>query len=472
MLINPKISQREAFNALMRTDFNAFVRKVYNAMHPKSDFSPNWHLDLMGEYFTACSRREIKRLIINVPPRSLKSIIGSVAFPAWELGNNPSEKICNLSYNSKLSNTHAVNCRTIMRQPWYHEVFPRTKIAKDNDTKSFIQTTEMGHRIAFSVNGVLTGLGGNYLICDDLLNAKDSMSKIKRDSTIFWLDKALGSRLDDPVNGVIILFEQRLHFEDPTAHLIAKESGWEHVAVPLIAPSPKTFIFPISKKEIKREAGDNLHPSRFPLAVVQNLKTSLGTEAFEAQYQQNPVPDGGHVVKIAWFNRFKAAPVNPGRIVQSWDTAIKANTGSDFSVCLTWYEADNKLYLVDCFRARLEYPDLKRNCKNLYEKHQPHVVLIEDKGSGQQLLQDLRRETIYPIKAILPKNDKITRMSGVSAMIEAGSVYLPEKAAWLPDFEKEIITFPLGSNDDCVDAMSQYLDFARKPTPQPNIRTL
>lgn len=210
-----------------------------------------------------------------------------------------------------------------------------------------------------------------------------------------------------------------------------------------------------------REIGELLHPSRENLMLIERAKIELGSNAFAAQYQQQPQPEEGAMVKRNWLIRYNNLPFPIERVVQSWDTAIKAGTQHDASVFLTFAESEGKSYLKDARVMRLEYPDLKCFFYAHSEDHKPHVILIEDKASGQQLLQDVKRESHLPLIAIRPKNDKITRFAAVSAMIEAGKLILPQQAPWLADFEAELFSFPDGNHDDQVDALTQYLDWIR-----------
>jgi predicted phage terminase large subunit-like protein len=224
-------------------------------------------------------------------------------------------------------------------------------------------------------------------------------------------------------------------------------------------------------RTVERAPGDLLHPGREPRATLEHIKATLGTFNYSAQYQQNPVPVGGTMIKWHWFGRYRNFPAKSSndRIVQSWDTASKAEQIHDYSVCTTWLERKGSYYLIDVVRKRLEYPELKRRVVREAERHHADVVLIEDKGSGTHLIQDLRRDgTLRPI-AVLPEGDKITRMSAQTATIEAGYVLLPERAAWLHDFQTEVLQFPHGRHDDQVDALSQALAWVSRPRSRPGV---
>lgn len=451
---------RLARNQALRGDFTSFVKKCFVTLSPATAFLDNWHIDLIGEYLNACQRREIRRLIINMPPRALKSVCVSVAWPAFLLGHNPSERIMTASYAAGLSVKHALDCRRVMQASWYAEVFPKTVLARDQNEKHKFATSQFGHRIATSVGGTATGEGGDFLIMDDPQNPAQVMSDVQRAIAAEWFDHTFATRLDDKRNGVIVLVMQRLHEADLTGHLLAK-GGWEHVCLPAIAD--RRCVYRMGSVIKQRERWELLHSVREGEAQMQAIKRELGSYAFAAQYQQNPLPMDAGMVRRHWFLRYTALPEQFERVVQSWDTAIKAGSSNDCSVCVTMGEALMQHYVLDVTVMRVEYPELKRVVESHALQWQADAVLIEDKASGQNLLQDLRRvKTMPPLIAIMPKHDKVTRFAAVSAMIEAGQVVLPHDAVWLAEFEREVLAFPQAKQDDQVDALSQYLGWVRK----------
>lgn len=468
----PRPSKIEAFDALLRTRLAAFTRKAFHTVDPGAVYSHNWHIDLIAEYLEACSRREIKRLIINVPPRMMKSISVTTAFPAWLMGHNPSERIVAASYAASLAMKHSVDTRLIVQSDWYRRIFPRVILTGDQNEKSKFVTTERGHRIATSVGGSTIGEGGNFLIVDDPHSPAQTLSDTQRRLALEWFDQGFSTRLDDKKNGVIVVVMQRLHANDLSGHLLEK-GGWEHLKLPAVAED-KTFIS-FGRVKVVREAGSPLHPEREGLEQIEAIKREMGSYAFAGQYQQRPAPADGGIIKAAWLqSRYRERRDNYSAIVQSWDTASKAAERNDPSVCITFGQHETGYDVLQVVVKRLEYPALKRLVVSQADDWQPDAILIEDKASGQQLLQDLRSETRLPLIGITPITDKITRASAVSPLIEAGKLSLPQQAAWLPDFEAELLAFPNGPHDDQVDALSQYLNWTKKTaqTMQPTIRRL
>ena len=287
---------------------------------------------------------------------------------------------------------------------------------------------------------------------DDALKPEDAYSEAKRTAVNEWFDRTLYSRLDDKRRDVIIVIMQRLHAEDLAGHILSK-GPWIHLNLPAIAEITERISIGPDRFHT-RAAGELLHEAREPKEVLDNLKESMGSANYSAQYQQSPVPADGDLVKWSWFKRYHEAPLlgHDDRIVQSWDTASKANELSDYSVCSTWLIVDKQYYLLDILRQKLNYPDLRRTALEHALEWRANVILIEDKATGTSLIQDLGEYCVaydipYPIK--IPANkDKVTRMSSQSSKIEAGCVLLPHDAPWLDDFRTELLQFPKGRHDE------------------------
>jgi predicted phage terminase large subunit-like protein len=449
-----KYSRQRRLEAYLRNRYDAFLYKAFRTVSPGAELKWNWHIGLMAEYLEARRRREITRLVINIPPRTLKSIATTVAWPAFLLGKNPATQIMAASYAERLSTKHSIDSRLLIESEWYRRIFPEVQLVKDQNTKTKYVTTMRGHRISTSVGGTATGEGADYIVIDDALNPSQALSEVERTNANDWFDQTLVSRLNNQETGVIVIVMQRLHMEDLTGHVL-NNGGWEHLCLPLVAPENRVYDFGRIHKEVKKD--ECLHPERFPPKVIENLKRDLGSYAFAGQYLQSPAPLEGGLIKRAWLERYRTLPANPKLIVQSWDTAMKADQLHDPSGCQTFYVTDRSYYVADYYSERLEYPDLKRAVKSQAEKWKPHAILIEDKGSGESLIQDLRRETQLPAIPCLPESDKITRLAAQAAKVEAGLLFLPENAQWLVDYEVELVNFPNAPHDEVPDTLSQFL---------------
>ncbi len=444
--------------ALLRQDFYRFVMKAFARVSPGEPFLPNWHLEAICHHLELVRQGKIKRLRIEVPPRSLKSVCASVAFPAFLLGHDPTCKIITASYSADLAAKHAGDCRAVMQAPWYRDLFPHTRISQAKNQEANYETTARGYRYATSVGGTLTGRWGNLIIIDDPLKPEDAMSEAKREAVNGWYSRTLMSRLNNKANDAIILVQQRLHMDDLAGYVDALDD-WVTLKLPAIAE--ESVQIPIGPGRVHaRVSGDVLHSEREPRHVLEALKRGLGSTTFSAQYQQCPVPPDGEVVKWGWFKRYDTPPQPAAMtIYQSWDTASKAEEHHDYSVCTTWGVAGDDYYLLDVERARLDFPSLKRRVIELAQHWKPRSLIVEDKGAGTALIQQLRSEVhgiCYPT-AFIPRDDKITRLHAQSARIEAGHVWLPQQASWLDDLRIEFASFPQGRHDDQVDSVSQFL---------------
>ena len=452
---------------LLRSDFSTFTHRCFRTLNPGAPFLWNWHLDLLAYKLMQVMRGEIKRLIINVPPRSLKSHLGSVALPAFVLGHDPAAQIVCVSYGQDLANKHALDCRSILLQPWYQSIFD-TRLSASKSAVADFATTAHGTRLATSVGGALTGRGGHWIFIDDPIKPDEALSDAQRQACNDWFAHTLLSRLNHP-DAPIIVIMQRLHTDDLVGHLLS-QGGWEHVNLPAIAFEReihhyRTILGPVTKV---REAGELLHPERASRESLETLRKELGEYHFSAQYQQAPVIQGGGMVKEVWLRRYtrQTLPAQFDVTVQSWDTANKATELNDYSVCTTWGVKGKNVYLLHVLRKRMEYPELKRKVRELQAYWDAKPVLIEDKASGQQLIQDLKREGFRQAVAIKTMDDKIMRLHAQTAVIENGFVFFPTNEPWLPDFMHELMAFPKSKYDDQVDSMSQALEWISRPRNQ------
>jgi len=454
------------YNAVLRSDFWCFAQRCFSELNPQAAFAENWHLEVIAAKLTAVREGKIRRLIINLPPRHLKSMMASIAFPAWYLGHDPSAQLLCVSYAQDLADKLARDCRSIMMSPWYGKIFP-THLAARQAVQEFI-TTRQGYRLATSTGGVLTGRGADIIVIDDPLKPEEALSAAQRKAANEWYDHTLYSRVNDKRHGAIVIVMQRLHEDDLVGHVLGQEQ-WEVIRFPAIAEADEVHRIETiwGPQCFSRRQGEALHPDREPLEVLDRIRRTTGEYNFAGQYQQSPAPLGGGLVKAEWFKRYaeKDRPERFDRIVQSWDTANKATELSDFSVCTTWGVKDKNLYLLGVFRRRLEYPALKRAVREQQSLFGASVVLIEDKASGTQLIQELIAEGCHAVKGYQPINDKIMRLNSQTAMIENGFVHIPEVAPWLAEYLHELTVFPNGKHDDQVDSTAQFLDWFKRPFP-------
>ncbi len=459
--------------SLSRTNFLYFLKQAFPIINPGIKYLANWHIAVIADHLERVSRGEIKRLIINVPPRSLKSFCTSIAWPAWLLGQNPSQRIIVASYSHHLSYKHALDCRHLIKSKFYQQLFPRFTISKDQNQRNKFITSKRGFRFATSIGGATTGEGGDILIIDDPHNALHIHSVTKRKNVQRWFQQSFSTRLDDKKNGAIVIVMQRLHHEDLTGFLLETQNGiWQQLIIPAIASEDQIYYEGANIHYFK--TGDLLHQTRESNIEIERAKLELGSYAFAAQYLQQPIVSGVGMIKPEWLNHFDETQLPKFlSIVLSWDTAIKTGENNSFSVCTCWGETQSSFYLLEVIRKRLEYPELKREIIFAAEKWNPLVTLIEDKASGQTLIQDLQRETNLPIIAMKVIKDKTTRFARITPLFEAGRVLIAKTAPWRVDYETEILSFPGSVHSDQADSTSQYFNyiFNRRAT-RPRLRSL
>src|SRR6201981_3224260 len=392
--------------------------------------------------------------------------MASTAFPAWLLGHSPSAQILCVSYAQDLADKLARDCRGIMMSPWYRQIFP-TRLAPHRHAVQEFITTRQGYRLPPSTGAVLTGRGADLILIDDPSKPEEALSDAGRNGTNDWFLNTLYSRLNDKCPGAIVIIMQRLHEDDLVGHVLGQEE-WEVLSFPAIAEADEQHEIETiwGPRHYTRRHGEALHPAREPLVTLDRIRRTIGEYNFAGQYQQSPAPLGGGLVKAEWFKRYdKERTENFKRIVQSWDTANKATELSDFSVCTTWGVRSKDFYLLRLLPQRLEYPALKRAVREQQSLYDATEVLIEDKASGTQLIQELIADGCHGVARYQPTTDKIMRLHAQTAIIENGFVHIPEAAPWLAEYLHEMTIFPKGRHDDQVDSTAQFLDWYKRPFP-------
>jgi predicted phage terminase large subunit-like protein len=461
----PLISHAE-YQYILKHDFVSFIERSFYELNPTTHLLLASYIEAMAAKLERCRQGKTKRLIINLPPRYLKSHCASIAFVAWLLGHRPATQIICASYGQDLADKLALDTRKIMACRWYQSLFP-TRLATDKQAVNDFMTTDGGFRMATSVGGVLTGRGGEFIIIDDPLKPEDAYSETRRTAVNNWFDGTLLSRLNDKSTGCIILIMQRLHQDDLVGHVL-RQDDWEVVSFPAIAGCDENYTFEtvLGDRKFVRREGAPLHAERETLAMLKATRERIGSYYFSSQYQQNPSPVGGAIVKDEWLQYYDATAPLPSGLsytLHSWDTAHKSNELNDYSVCTVWRVIDDRYYLLHVFRKRLEYPELKRKVIDLADRYKPDGVLIEDKASGTSLIQELMAERRFKLIPYEPPTgtDKIMRLVAQTDLFENGQVFLPQQAPWLNDYRHELTTFPGARYDDQVDSTTQALSHLR-----------
>ncbi len=454
-------------DAAIRNDIMCFVWKVIITVDPSAIFAANWHHEAILEAFEAAINGQPSRVAICAPPRSLKSIIASIAVPAWILAHDPTRKIICITYNGEMAAKLANDFRLVVQSDWYRRVFPGTVISDRKNTEVETVFTAGGFRLGTSIGGVLTGRGGDTIICDDPIKAQDAQSDARRETINQVLQNTILSRLDDKRTGSVVVVMQRLHENDFVGSL---PSGniWKILKLPAIAIEDETI--PIGGNRFyHRKAGEPLHAEREPLWLLEKIRLELGPDAFDAQYQQTPVPPGGLIVKKEWIRYYDELP-SGGHFIISWDTAGKDGPRNSWSVGTVWHWKDGVYRLVDLVRGRFDYPTLRDTAINLVKLHKPRFVLVEDASTGVALAADIRQGVPCVVKLVPVVGDKIGRLYLQQGKFAAGNVLFPKDKPFMAELLRESLSFPQSKTSDQVDSISQALAYVGSTYTLDNIR--
>lgn len=455
------ISENVFFDALLRENFSSFVAKVFNTLNPTITYQHNWHIDLISEYLKGLKDSEFNHLIINLPPRSMKSIISSVAFPAWLMGLDPSIRIIAASYTQNLSIKHSLDTKFILNSNWFQRIFPKTILSVKHNCKSKYLTTLNGFRMSVSVGGMVTGEGGDYLIIDDPHNPSHIYSEKRRNKVLEWYEQTFSSRLNSKKKGKILIIMQRLHFSDLVGYLTLKDKSWEVLKIP--AQAPQNIYYNIGNKQYFLGQDKVFEPNRFDKNILSQIRDEMGKINYAAQYMQDPIKEYSSILNYSDIYYFDANSLkaNFEYYIASWDTAVKAGIRNDYSVCSIWGKINENYYLIYLYRDKLTYPELKKKAVYYNNKYGVRWNLIEDHASGSELISDLKSDGMSNIIGIRQNKDKITRFAAVTGMFQSGVVQFPKDTYFMELVVNELVNFPFAKNDDIVDSISQFLNFIK-----------
>ncbi|MBP6013447.1 MAG: phage terminase large subunit [Alphaproteobacteria bacterium] len=460
---SPSLSQK--MRTIYRNDLFAFTWRAFGELYPDKQFFPNWHLFVIAAKLQAVMRGEITRLAICLPPRSLKSFMASIAFPAWVLGHHPSRELLCVSYAQDLSEKLAWDMRRLMQMPFYLETFD-TRLSSDRGAISEFTTTAGGVRLSSSITGGVTGRGGDINIVDDPHKADDVFSEARLAVPRNFYDNTLYSRLNDKVRGAMVMIGQRLHENDLIGHALRQEQ-WELVSFPAIATQDEEHrvLTPYGPRTFRRAKGELLHAEREPLSVLERQRKAMGQASFQAQYQQDPTPAAGNWVQPKWFQRYAPAtkPRQFDSIALSVDSANKASETSDYTVLTVWGISGEHYYLLHLVRERVEFHDLVTLVEMVATTYKVDTILIEDRASGTQLIQELKRKGRWNVIECQPVGDKAMRFGPQAHLFRLGHVFVPADAPWVDEYIRELCAFPNTHYADQVDSTSQFLAWVREP---------
>ena len=459
-------------------NLSEFIKQAWQVIEPGTPYVENWHIDYISEYLQAVDNSEILRLIINIPPRHMKSIQTTVCYPAWSWIKTPTKRFIKVSYSDSLSRKHNVLCRDIIRSPWYQKNWgDRFKIKDDVDRQDEFKNDHHGMMFSTSVGGRLTGEGGDVIIVDDPQNPLMANSATEREASIAFFKNTLQTRLNDPKKGAIIVIMQRLHENDLTGYILSEQLGYEHICLPAEAPERTVIHFPISGREIIREEGDLLNPQRFDKETLEGLKKSMGSSQYAGQFQQTPAPAEGLIFKREWLgNFFKTAP-HQSMLIQTWDMPFTKSEGSAKCAGIIMGRNGSNIYIHDLVNDKMTFTESAAAVRTLTGKWpKARAKVIENKANGPAIVDHLKKE-IPGMVEFNPKGSKEERAISVTPYFEAGNIWFPdpETHPWVHDLINDLLIFPKGTYKDTVDALVQgilYLMDKPSMTGPPKTSTL
>jgi predicted phage terminase large subunit-like protein len=480
--IDAEATMRDIEAANYERSLYEFLKTGWRYIDP-NPYMDNWHLEAIAEHLEAVKDGQIKRLIINQPPRTSKSSM-LVAFDPWVWAqqedtdtSGPGVQFLHASYAQTLSIRDSVKTRRMIESPWYQRYWgDRVRITSDQNTKIRFDNDSGGYRLATSVGGTLTGEGGGIIIIDDPSNAIEAESETVRTSTLEWFDNSLSTRLNNPRTGAMILVMQRLHEEDLTGHILSSDAGrdWVHLMLPMRYEADRAaVIYPnaIDWSDPRTEEGELLTPERYDEESVVRLERQLGPFGAAGQLQQRPEPKGGGIIKRDWWLEWdKENYPQVDYVLSSVDTAYTTKEENDYSAMTVWgiFQDDNEVpraMLMNAWRVKLELHELVEKIAATNKKFKVDHMLLENKAAGISVAQEIRRMYGYEdwgVQLVDPKGqDKVARAYSVQHLFADGLIYAPSNFSWADMVITECASFPKAKHDDLVDTCTQALKFLR-----------
>lgn len=440
--------------ALAERSLSDFIQIMWDIIEP-GVYKHNWHIDVICEHLQAVTDGEIRRLIINIPPRHCKSTLVSVMWPAWSWIRRPGLRFMASSYAQNLSFRDSSHCRRIIESDRYLEWWgDRFRLTSDQNTKTRFENDRGGSRLATSVDGALTGEGGDIILVDDPHNVREKESDLVRQGVLDWWDEAMSTRLNDPVTGAYVIIMQRVHHQDLVGHLLAKDSGWTHLCLPARFEADHPHPCKYDRRSLD---GDLLWPERFPESHLSNLEKDLGSYGAAGQLQQRPSPRSGGMFSRDWWELVPAAPAG-GEVVRAWDLAGSKDNRSPWTAGVLMRRVGGVYYLEDMVRIRGTPSEVERLIQNIASQDGPGTTIDLPQDPGQagkaQVRYLIGQLSGYNARSSLESGAKETRAEALSAQAEAGNVKLV-RGDWNRLFIEEAALFPNSDYADQIDACSR-----------------
>ncbi len=472
---------RIAEYALCRNNLNKFVRGAWDILEPHTPLRWNWHHELICEHLQATTTGEIKRLLINVCPRSTKSIITTVSFAPWVWTREAYRRFLFGSYADSLATKHSIHRRNVIESDWYKAGYgDRFKLSPDVNTKSEFANDKTGQMRASGINAIPTGEGGDYVIIDDPHNPSGAESDAERERAVQNFELGWSGRLNNKKTGVIIVIMQRLHQRDLAGEILSKEYGYTHLKLKTIADEPEKHIFPVSKRVKARESGEYLHPERDGPDQIAQARKELGAYGFEGQHQQSPVQRGGNLFKESMFEYCEPpeADSDGQRYDYTWitaDTAYKDGKKNDYNVFTVFGSKGDDLWVHDCLRVKMKSSESESIVIPFITKHKQwgfRGAYIEPKGHGIFLNQALPKKGVpMPTEEDVKKffsdrtHDKEQRANAAIPHLSNRKVKINSAINDKEQLVSECLAFPNGANDDFLDTLVDGVKYKYARTP-------
>lgn len=450
-----------------------FTKQAWPVLEPVTQYAPGWHIDAICDHLEAVAigiqnahaPGAIRRLIINIPPRHMKSLTVSTMFPAWLWINHPGFRSIFASYGQDLAIRDSVKTRRLITSNWYQQRWAdRYQLTGDQNAKSRFENDKTGYRLATSVDGVATGEGGDGIFIDDPHNIKDTLSPVKLQACTDWFDIVMQTRLNDPKTGFIVLIMQRSHEKDLTGHILSKELGYTHLCLPARYESDHPTVWPADPRSVD---GELLWPSKYGEPEIVGLEKSMGSYAAAGQLQQRPTPREGGLIKRHWFKIVNAMPAVERRIVRFWDMASTKKeklNDPDYTAGARLSRVDGMTYIehIEFFREASVEKEKRIQQRTKLDGLDVQVYAEEEPGSsGKDTISHYQRNVITNVafRGRRSTGPKEAYIDVLAAQAEAGNVALVRRSdaddAWIEEFLHEAELYPLGSHDDLIDATAK-----------------
>lgn len=460
---NPRILLEELDKYESEQSLKNFIKCGWSILEPGREFQGGWHIDATCDHLEAVSKGQIRKLLINIPPGCMKSLTTNVFWSAWEWGpyNRPDLRYVSSSYSQDLTIRDNRRCRTLIKSPWYQRLWgDRFSIIGEQDSKIRYDTDKMGFKIATSVSGLSTGERGDRVIIDDPHNVREAESEVVRASALLWFTETMPTRINDPEKSAQVVIMQRVHEQDISGHIIAKELGYELLILPMeFEPERKCFTG-IGFEDPRTEENELIWPKRMTRAAVEGWKKEMGSYATAGQFQQRPSPRGGGMFKRHWFEVVDAVPSGTSRVtVRGWDLAATETDTAAWTAGVRISRSTNGIFYIEDvhrFRGSPEKVDKALLSVSSQDGKKIRISIPQDPGQAGKVQKKYLAALLagYDVRFSAETGDKETRAMGLSAQAEAGNVKIV-RGSWNNIFFDEICSFPTGAYKDQVDACSR-----------------